>query len=1160
MTLYYCIGFSTRSCYVENQKVKIKDYDKTQKPICYCKNNHELIYIPKSKDGKKRHFRHKNTNYHGLSTWHEEFQSHFKNTEIQAKKNNNLQNKTRKADVMLNDDTIIEFQNSIISKEEVDSRMNDWKIHNKNIIWVINGNIGVEIHNISDNRCIFYFIDIWKYNSFIEYDDVYLEKEGVVYCIKPKMVKNKYYETNEKIYKTKFINNLNNNILPLIPVNEIDITQSKIYVKQQGAGNGKTYGIVNLLTDKEFEYYDVFIYLTKQHSAKYIILNEIESQKERGLLFDIEFEEFPCYDDIDNNNIYVKYGKQYRINITNKTTNKKKKIIIGTFDSYIFSVKPDTAINPNADKWIESVQSIIDAEKNKQTILYSGENIKLDKKLLLIGDEMQDLNCIYMASILRLIRDNYIDLYSVGDKLQSLLLEDNSFTFLNLELPNTIKKIKFEKINKCRRFENNFLIKFVNYMIDFEKHGVPKIEDNITGLYNKDSLCIFEGHDIHANETNKVKIKEEVDIFMYYLKKEIKENNRKPNDILIISPLVKNNIMCEEIKTHIIELWKELKGDDVIDDMCCVLHKSENGCTINLEESKNATRIVSIHSSKGDQRKVVFVINVTEKILNIFDEKTGGLIFDSLLHVSITRMVEKLYIKYDNTNDIIGKKILKFAEENDLNINPHNGSNVPHISIKLNIEKSHKYNIYEKIYNIFKYDIMKIHEKYKIPNCDIKQNNDIIDIQHHAVRYHTMFILTIITISIFSKNEDEIDEKKVAIVNSLKQIIDFNILEFDKYDYYNLFRNNCDEKYLQRNNNDGTIYHQRLNCLPVMTYKYSKNYNKYCDKIKININSLKKKLKNILYNDEKINVLTTIECLVLSHFFTVVNNKSKLEFPINDLYDIINIFDKTDNLDMIVKSHYYKLNIINNIINIIFNSYKLKNYNVYAKFELESCYDIDTFTVEKNFKLIGYNDDVTIIMYIKPQLNDINYNIIISECIIDLFMIKYCSIINGKEKNIDNRKKIIKNNKLISCVITFDYNQKPYFIDWENEFKNDFYKNNKNHVINTIKEYIIYSCTNNHDKIYDYFIYHYNDNVNVYPMIKESIIISNIIKKYIEDNKKFNPNPKYILNAFNDIKNNIIKKKNSIKYYFDYDIFNGCLVEYLNIDVDEFIECLSMNN
>ena len=140
----------------------------------------------------------------------------------------------------------------------------------------------------------------------------------------------------------------------------------------------------------------------------------------------------------------------------------------------------------------------------------------------------------------------------------------------------------------------------------------------------------------------------------------------------------------------------------------------------------------------------------------------------------------------------------------------------------------------------------------------------------------------------------------------------------------------------------------------------------------------------------------------------------------------------------------------------------VKNYNVYAKFELESCYDIDTFTVEKNFKLIGYNDDVTIIMYIKPQLNDINYNIIISECIIDLFMIKYCSII-------DNRKKIIKKNKLISCVITFDYNQKPYFIDWENEFKNDFYKNNKNHVINTIKEYIIYSCTNNHDKIYDYF-------------------------------------------------------------------------------------------
>lgn len=1148
----YC-DFNTQLCHINNQVVNIINYDKLQKPICYCRNNHELIYISKSKDGKREHFKHKDNEYYGMSFWHEEFQSYFENTEIWGEKNNNIQSKTRRADVMLNNDTIIEFQHSVISKEEVDSRRVDWKTHNKEIIWVINGNIGVEIYNISDSRCIFYFIDDWKYNSFIEYDEIYIEKENVVYCIKPKMVKNKYYETNEKIYKIEFIKNLKNNIKPLISFNKIDITQSKIYIKQQGAGNGKTYGIVKLLTDDEFEFYDVFIYLTKQHSAKYIILKEINEQKMRGLLSDISFEEYQCEE--GGSKIYDTQNKKYIINITNKITNKKKKIIIGTFDSYIYSVKPNNIMfksNSNADKFIEMAQSIINVEVNKSIISYGGENIKLNKKLLLIGDEMQDMNYIYMVSILRLIRDNYIDLYAVGDKLQSLSLEDNSFTHLNLELPNTIKKIEFEKINKCRRFDNNFLIKFVNYMIDFEKHGVPKIEDNITGIYNKDSLCIFEGHNIFTLEKDEKKIKDEVNVFMQYYKKEVIENNRNPNDIMIISPIVSNNIMCEAIKTHIIEFWKKIKGDDVIDDMCCVLHKSENGCSINLEESKNATRIVSIHSSKGDQRKVVFVMGLTEQILNIFDEKTGGLIFDSLLHVSVTRMIEKLYIKYENKNDIIGKKILKFAEENDININSCGNDHIdPTISITLSIEKSHHYNLYEKIYNIFKDDIIKLHEKYKISKGD--QNDEIIDIQHHAVRYHTMFILTIITISIISKNDDDINENKIGVINSLKNIINYNILEFDKNDYYKLFKNNCDKKFLQHDTN-GNVLHNKLNCLPILVYKHSKNYNRYCNKIKTNIYNIKQKLKNILYNNEKLNVLSYIECLTLCHFFIIVNNKTKLSFPINDLYDITNIIDTNanDNINTIIKSHYKKINIIHNIIDIIINKYKLTNYITYSKFELETCCGSNTFIIKTNFNLIGYNDDETLIMYIKPQLNDINYNITIAECIIDLFMIKYCAIGN------DNRKTIIKNNKLISCIITLDNNQIPYIIDWENEFKNEFYKKNKNYVIHCIKEFIIYRCRCNHDKIYDFFIYYYNDSINVKSMIKDSVIISNIIEIYINSNN-FDSNPKYILNAFNDIKNNIIKKKNNIKYYIDYDVFNECLIEHLNIDIEEFIECLSMN-
>ena len=64
-----------------------------------------------------------------------------------------------------------------------------------------------------------------------------------------------------------------------IPWKKEIIQQTKIFIKQQGAGNGKTYGVIQLLQDSKCEQYDTFIYLTKQHSAKHIIKSEIEDQK-----------------------------------------------------------------------------------------------------------------------------------------------------------------------------------------------------------------------------------------------------------------------------------------------------------------------------------------------------------------------------------------------------------------------------------------------------------------------------------------------------------------------------------------------------------------------------------------------------------------------------------------------------------------------------------------------------------------------------------------------------------------------------------------------------------------------------------------------------------------------------------------------------------------
>lgn len=49
-------------------------------------------------------------------------------------------------------------------------------------------------------------------------------------------------------------------------------------IKQQGAGNGKTYGLIQILQQPEFEHYKCFIAVTKQHSAKDVIKAEFDDQ------------------------------------------------------------------------------------------------------------------------------------------------------------------------------------------------------------------------------------------------------------------------------------------------------------------------------------------------------------------------------------------------------------------------------------------------------------------------------------------------------------------------------------------------------------------------------------------------------------------------------------------------------------------------------------------------------------------------------------------------------------------------------------------------------------------------------------------------------------------------------------------------------------------
>jgi hypothetical protein len=275
-------SYQSQFAHLDNQIVHINDFLPNRgkyNNVPQCNKGHPLIAV--NCDNRKKHFRHKHTSDvsgNPMTTWHAEWQGNFPNTEICFPRNTDEQVSERRADVVLNDTTVLEFQHSSITKDEVFSRKHDYKLHNKNIVWVIDGNQGIEVRNLNSERCFLYFTgskNEWKYKAFNQYDYIYIDINSMIYKVFPAHVKSHMTDVEFPKSKGEFIISLkdntnlwNDNVPP----------QCELFVKQQGAGNGKTYAIIQNLTQSTFLHYKTVIIVTKQHSNKTIVKFELLKQ------------------------------------------------------------------------------------------------------------------------------------------------------------------------------------------------------------------------------------------------------------------------------------------------------------------------------------------------------------------------------------------------------------------------------------------------------------------------------------------------------------------------------------------------------------------------------------------------------------------------------------------------------------------------------------------------------------------------------------------------------------------------------------------------------------------------------------------------------------------------------------------------------------------
>lgn len=1066
-----------------------------------CCNNHilELAYTNQNVP----YFKHQNkedVNTCPMTRWHLTMQAPFPNTEVEFLKQSDQQHKSRRADVVLRDNRILEIQNSPISEEEINERDEDYTLHNHKVFWLVNGNNGIDVRHLHhSNRTYFIFRDIWKYKCFRRYEYIFIDIANKIYKICPNDVKSNMVDVDEPIDINHFIKDIqeNNHILHTF----IRPNQCKLYVKQQGAGNGKTFNIIQMLASKEFENYRYFVIVTKQHSAKYQIYNEFQEQIKSNMIQDIELVGTPTNE-----------NKKYIIKYKNLRTNEECQIVICTIDSLMYKLGKTKKSDSNSiNKFEENIHSIISGcidKKNINSLAYTDAYLELNKEFCIICDETQDLPLTYAQALVQIMRDRYVDMYIVGDKLQSLAYTENAFTYLIDNDFSYIEKISYEPTNIIRRTKNKGIIDFVNNMVPFNAYTLPHIvayeQDDAA-----DNVIIFQGKNVFRDKSI---INEEIQNIMKLYIDEVETYNRFPNSFLIVTPFTNKNILINSLELAIEQYWQNKYTDKSEYKRYAVFHKSQEGTSIDLEESKYATRIVSIHSAKGDGRPVVFVIGLDQSSLTRFSGKYDNLVYNSLLHVALTRAKEKLYFRLEYNGDALSKKLLNHQHQNELyNIKP-----------SINISKSIKLN---KITDYFKNNI-----DFKIINDTIiSDNNDeildnesiestrIVDMSHHMIRFAAMTVL--FRIKVVQKqrhlSRSEVNKQFVSILLTAKNA---NLVEASDWkDYNTYFDKNCEIQIQNKKNGSyKSIY------IPIVKLSSNKCNSDYFDILKQFILDIQEKISGILRNE--ITYLCPLEQIVLYYLFTLCKDGLYNDITIKDMYNIINIysesFDNTINghhhclckscfskpinkgrqsssnpMTIYLKEHYESMQTFERILDEFLDSHKSSNFlfNHPVSYKGQN----NDYELSNKFKDIAYDENNVYCVYIIPKLSELNYNTTVIDTLFNDWIIKHST----NDKFVDK--------KVHHYILTL--NRELLVFDWHTVFENK-----KSLMTKLIKEKVIQMFEEEIKILYNYYRHHSS---------KETINPETMINNILNSLKDIKYLPEFIMDFFKDIRKRIIKKR-----------------------------------
>ena len=1097
-----------------------------------CVNDHPLIKY--ESEIRRSHFKHKNmcscTNR--MSEWHIEWQSHFKLTEIELPAQPGISYKQRFADVLIEGTDIqLEFQHSFLKKIDITQRSFDYNVHGNCVYWVVDCNDECEVMEISNGvQFSLKFANPYKIAQYNleKYDvcggaapllnvNVIVNVGDEMFLIDPSRIRCGCISTlpmHARMKKHDFISELisSGKIFQSFDISQwSSVPQCTMVMNQRGAGNGKTYESVQLMSDNSpIPSFDVtllpdynsktcFIYLTKVHSAKEVIVNELKDQISDGRLPGVEI-----IGGIDN---IKEQSKKYEISVL--VEGEKKKIVIATIDSFTYAIHNPHTVDSNGNYFKDIVRSIADSENPIRVNPDSGflkfgstGGVNINKDTLIIIDEAQDLSVDYIQSVARLMTSTHVDSYIIGDLLQSIWDEHNVYSYLwglDEDPWFGVKLIKNKDINHCRRFHDSRLAMFVNTLVPFVKYELPEItkcceldECKYTKCHTNEMCsgqCPYElftlSNDDDDDDDENIRSVSEI---MEFVKHEVYDNNYLPNNFTFIFPVLKGNKFAQDLeeqlqdfwvnkfqdKTYISEVlekhsyWKDKYNNGNYYEMA-VLHTAQTGSAINLKLSENSSRILSIHSSKGLGCEVVFVLGVNENSLKKFSKETGNLKYDSLLHVSITRSKCKLYFEVCKNGDDIYQRISKLG----VHVKDQTIPDIRHLCRGCNLAEFGLY-LNECRYKDVDSSIISKHATNcfdQIPKC--KNRSHIIEEVHHHIRtllIHYLWVQNLEhhyeTIQFWLKLKDLTLHKPQLKCG--KKLYNTSIKKLKAY------------RHDKMRGNQGN--HPTIPEFPIL--KFSDNmtnmYHKIPEMIRCVIDKIQAKIRYSARETLKIPKLCPIEIVVLYHMLSVtgISKERELNVSMMNVYGIFqyyyNSIDKVDFSehlsmgckcnDLFVKgrvqtpdgvtspaekykiyscvtSHYETTSKMRKICESFIEH--LSEHYPNEKFKIHTFKNITfdgctrSLNTYENLPIVASSDKTVINVMISPQFNRLNICEKLAQSVVQTFVIKNpITPAEGEPTWITNNFNQFSGRPVHTCIVTLD-SESPIWYDFNDQPDND---------------------------------------------------------------------------------------------------------------------------